>query len=58
MQINFIFFFLSLLSVVNGNNEQNLRKKLFSNYDKNLRPVLNTNQSVNMKIGIEIRNIE
>lgn len=58
--LKYIFIFLSLLtqSLVNANNEKQLRTQLLQNYNKETRPVINLNNSVNMKIGIQIRNIE
>lgn len=40
------------------NKESMLRENLFQNYDKNIRPVLNNEDPINLEFGIEIKSLE
>ena len=52
--------FILLLFCFNFVNcqELELRNKLFKNYNKNIRPVNNYNDNINLNISIDIKNIE
>jgi hypothetical protein len=39
-------------------HELDLRNKLFKNYNKNIRPVINYNDNINLNISIDIKNLE
>ena len=69
MKIKYILFLLSFFinnaySMDMGhhshvhNKESLLRKNLFENYDKNIRPVLNNDDPINLEFGIEIKSLE
>lgn len=58
MLLSFILFLLVSYNNVDANKEKELYKNIFSNYNSNIRPVKNFNDSTKMKIGIEIEGLE
>ena len=52
-----LFTFFLLFCNANSMNENLLRKKLFSNYNKNNKPVKNISDSVLLKYGLEINSL-
>ena len=59
MKKYFIYLFIAtqLNSYVTGTNEIFLRENLFQNYDKNIRPVINDEDNILLKYGLEISNL-
>ena len=55
--IYIIFLLFSLLNFSNS-SELELRNNLFKNYNKNLRPVKYYNNSIDLNVSIDIRNLE
>ena len=60
--LKYLFFYLLLNNFnigINGENEEYLlRDRLFKNYNKNVRPVVNYNYKLDVSISVAVQNIE
>jgi nicotinic acetylcholine receptor, invertebrate len=54
----FILFLLSIINYSCSSQEINLRNKLFKDYNKNIRPVINYNDNISLNISIDVKNLE
>ena len=54
----FILFLLSIINYSSSSQEINLRNELFKDYNKNIRPVINYNDNINLNISIDVKNLE
>mgnify|MGYP003995117731 FL=1 len=53
-----LFLLFSLICNSYGNYENKLRKTLFNGYNKDIRPTRQFNESLDVRIGIAVQNIE
>ena len=57
MIFNLLLFF-SIIDNSYGNGEHHLRKTLFQGYNKDIRPTRQFNESLDVRIGVAVQNIE
>ena len=55
--INYFLLTLGLLIPSSAFNEQQIRENIFTNYNKNNRPILNSSHNIVLKYGLEINNL-
>ena len=58
MKYFLLLFLLQINNVYSSNNELQLRNELFNNYSKNIRPLKDSSDKINIQMGIGIKNLE